>query len=230
MMPASLRDSNRRRFRVPIQEVVTGANGDLTSILEQMHYLGPLRAPAERYYIAGTDAPPTMDSSGEFLPFVLRDQLSAKVKHVPPGELAATEHTLGEAVDLWLRYLRTGVARRAAVAGEVRVRSRHEALVELEVRSTSGGGLHEIVNSGFGYSQVLPILIKVLLAPTDSMILIEQPEVHLNSSLQVRLAEFLAGAVVCGKQVIVETHSEHIVNTLRVLVANRSIRRYRTRP
>jgi predicted ATPase len=50
-------------------------------------------------------------------------------------------------------------------------------------------------------------------------LIIEQPELHLNPALQVRLAEFFIGMVRCGKQIIIETHSEHIVNAVRVLTA-----------
>jgi predicted ATPase len=47
----------------------------------------------------------------------------------------------------------------------------------------------------------------------------EQPELHLNPALQVRLAEFFVSVVGSGRQVVVETHSEHLVNALRVLAA-----------
>jgi predicted ATPase len=62
-------------------------------------------------------------------------------------------------------------------------------------------------------------LVKILLAPPGSTILIEQPEVHLNPALQVRLAEFLAAGIASRKQIVLETHSEHIVNSLRALIA-----------
>jgi predicted ATPase len=58
-----------------------------------------------------------------------------------------------------------------------------------------------------------------LLADPGNTFIVEQPELHLNPSLQVRLAEFFISMVRAGKQVLVETHSEHIVNAIRVLTA-----------
>jgi predicted ATPase len=141
-----------------------------------------------------------------------------RVRYQRPQRSGIVDGTLGEALNDWIHYLRTGVVARGS-GGEVRVRSRHDVLVEIELRGTHRSKLHGVVDSGFGYSQVLPILVKLLLAQPGSTVLIEQPEVHLNPALQVRLAEFLAAAVAARKQVVVETHSEHIVNSLRTLIA-----------
>jgi predicted ATPase len=70
---------------------------------------------------------------------------------------------------------------------------------------------------GFGVSQVLPIVVQ-LLAKQRSVICIEQPEIHLHPRLQTRLADLLIETTAQdgrANQVLVETHSEHLVLRLR---------------
>jgi predicted ATPase len=67
---------------------------------------------------------------------------------------------------------------------------------------------------GTGVSQVLPILVMCLLAESDSTLVFEQPELHLHPNMQAKLADFFLSMALLGKQCIVETHSEHIVNQI----------------
>ena len=71
------------------------------------------------------------------------------------------------------------------------------------------------VNMPFGNSSLLPIVVAILSAPKGSMVVIENPEVHLHPSAQTRLGRFLATAAHCGIQVFVETHSDHLINGIR---------------
>lgn len=70
---------------------------------------------------------------------------------------------------------------------------------------------------GFGVSQVLPIVVE-LLANRETVICIEQPEIHLHPKVQTELAELLIQSASSGprkNQVIVETHSEHLLLRLQ---------------
>ena len=67
-----------------------------------------------------------------------------------------------------------------------------------------------------------PILVLCLLAPKDSTIIIEQPELHLHPKMQSRLADFFIAASLSGRQCLIETHSEHIVNQLCYRYASQS--------
>lgn len=67
-------------------------------------------------------------------------------------------------------------------------------------------------NVGFGLSYALPVIVALLAAPKDSLILIENPEAHLHPYGQAKLAELMCLAAQAGIQVIVETHSDHILN------------------
>lgn len=68
------------------------------------------------------------------------------------------------------------------------------------------------INTGFGITYVLPILVALLSAKKDSLILIENPEAHIHPKGQAILMELMAKAVDAGVQVVIETHSDHIVN------------------
>ena len=74
------------------------------------------------------------------------------------------------------------------------------------------------VNVGFGFSYVLPIILAVLSAKPGSLILIENPEAHLHPAAQSKIGTLLALAADNGIQIIIETHSDHLLNGIRVLV------------
>jgi hypothetical protein len=184
-----------------------------------LEYVGPTRAAAKRYYYASADAE-NQDHSGENLPGTLLSKKHQKVSYFLPGtDSACRETTLGEAVSDWICYLRTGDFPPSRHAAEYKASSADNILLTLKVKSPSTNGLHSLADVGFGYSQVLPILLAGLLIADGGSIIIEQPELHLNPALQVRMAEFFVSLSRAGKQVLIETHSEHIVNTIRVLAA-----------
>lgn len=68
------------------------------------------------------------------------------------------------------------------------------------------------LNTGFGITYVLPILVSILSAKKDSIILIENPEAHIHPKGQAILMKLIAKAVSLGIQIIIETHSDHIIN------------------
>jgi len=72
--------------------------------------------------------------------------------------------------------------------------------------------------TGFGISYVMPIVVAGLLcsAHPDSVLIVENPEAHLHPMAQSNIGKFLAILSECGVQVIIETHSEHIVDGARI--------------
>ena len=80
------------------------------------------------------------------------------------------------------------------------------------------------VNVGSGISYLISILITCLGAEEDSIIIIENPEIHLHPKAQSRLCEFLYHVSKAGRQLFIESHSDHIFNGLRVGVAQGKIK------
>jgi predicted ATPase len=68
---------------------------------------------------------------------------------------------------------------------------------------------------GFGVSYSLPIVLAGLVASEDGLLLVENPEAHLHPAGQSRMGTFLATLAAAGVQVLIETHSDHVLNGVR---------------
>jgi predicted ATPase len=87
--------------------------------------------------------------------------------------------------------------------------------VTLGIRTSDDTGFHRPVHVGFGLTQVLPIVVAAVSAGEQDILLIENPEVHLHPAGQALMGEFLAEVAASGIQVIIETHSDHVLNGIR---------------
>ena len=87
--------------------------------------------------------------------------------------------------------------------------------VTLGLRTSNEMDHHRPIHTGFGITQTLPIVIAALSASEGDILLIENPEVHLHPKGQALMGQFLAEAANAGVQVIVETHSDHVLNGVR---------------
>jgi predicted ATPase len=83
-----------------------------------------------------------------------------------------------------------------------------------------------LVDIGFGAPQVIPVIIESFYARNDSLILIEQPEIHLHPKAQSILGDLFISAFNDGKRrFIIETHSEHLLNRVRRRIAEGKIKK-----
>ncbi len=87
--------------------------------------------------------------------------------------------------------------------------------VTLGMRTSDDTDFHRPVHVGFGLTQVLPIVVAALSASVGDILLIENPEVHLHPAGQALMGQFLTEVAKAGVQVIVETHSDHVLNGIR---------------
>ncbi|NMG16687.1 AAA family ATPase [Aromatoleum bremense] len=97
--------------------------------------------------------------------------------------------------------------------------------VTLGLRTSDDTDFHRPIHVGFGLTQVFPIVVAALSAKVGDILLIENPEVHLHPAGQALMGQFLADVSCAGVQVIVETHSDHILNGVR-----RSVKAQRLKP
>lgn len=95
--------------------------------------------------------------------------------------------------------------------------------VTLGLRTSDATDFHRPVHVGFGLTQVLPIIIAALSAEVGDILLIENPEVHLHPAGQALMGRFLADVSRAGIQVIVESHSDHVLNGIRRAVRDKRI-------
>jgi predicted ATPase len=108
-------------------------------------------------------------------------------------------------LDEWCNYVFPGVY--------VRVEKTGSQMYKLKIKKTDAAP-----NVGFGITYAFPILISGLVIPEGGMLIVENPEVHLHAKAQSNLGYFLARIAASGVRVIVETHSEHIVNGIRRMI------------
>ena len=73
-------------------------------------------------------------------------------------------------------------------------------------------------NVGFGLGYALPIVVACLIAKPGALLLLENPEAHVHPQGQSAMARLSCAAASAGAQVIVETHSDHILNGVRLMV------------
>lgn len=93
--------------------------------------------------------------------------------------------------------------------------------LRLYMDSTDNGRLFRPVNVGYGYSYALSLITAGLLAKKDECIIVENPEAHLHPSAQSAIMQFFCREVLPKKvQVLIETHSDHIVNASLIAVRN----------
>ena len=88
------------------------------------------------------------------------------------------------------------------------------------VETSSTGVTTSLTDVGFGVSQVLPVLVLLYYVPEGSTVVMEQPEIHLHPAVQSELADVMLNiARVRNVQIIVESHSEHLMRRLQRRVA-----------
>ncbi len=83
-------------------------------------------------------------------------------------------------------------------------------------RGPDGKGLDNLKDVGYGVSQALPILVEILDSDPVRVFLLQQPEVHLHPQAQAALGSFLVAKAAEGKQLLVETHSDHLLERVRM--------------
>ena len=149
----------------------------------------------------------------------LRDDLSLPIGLL--NQVAPTEGLLDQTSG-WLQQLSPGVRPRA-----VPVELADAASLRFTYTGTtmdSGSQQHRPSNVGFGLTYCLPIIVACLAAPTGALLLLENPEAHLHPRGQFALGIMLARCAADGVQIIVETHSDHILNGIRVAAKRESIK------
>lgn len=96
-------------------------------------------------------------------------------------------------------------------------------IVKLGYQFESGKDLTPVfspVNVGFGFSYTLPVITAILSAKKGDLVIIENPESHLHPQGQAKLGELIARAANDGVQLIIESHSDHLFNGIRVAIKN----------
>ncbi len=197
----------RLDYRVPMDIAARELSkiiSTLRSDLEKLQYLGPVRAAPKRAYVHYTsnyELAPDGSNAAQVL-WLRKDE---KIKW---GD---QKKPLLEAVNECLQMM--GLLQGVAAKQFRRI------VYQLQVQTLSDKKKSvTIADVGFGFSQLLPVILRGLLPPDRTLVLFEQPEIHLHPACAGRLADLFLHFIKSGKQVLVETHSVELINRLRLRV------------
>lgn len=193
---------------------------DLTLQMERMlrsiYYVGPLREYPRRLYLWSGEVP---------------DHVGAKGDRAIESILAAGNRSFNFKPKQKTRSLAELVADRLETMGLIhsfKVKRLGENRKEYEVLVRTSAKLPEVklTDVGFGVSQVLPVIVEAFYVPRRSIVIFEQPEIHLHPKVQSELADLFIDAINAREagqerecQFIIESHSEHFLRRLQRRIA-----------
>ncbi len=173
----------------------------------RVFHLGPLRAaPQPLYGLPEAASGLSVGPNGEYTAAVL-STYGKRYAPVPMPDGAVRTVSLGAAVDQWMAKL--------GLLAAVKPRERGKYGYELNVEISGVDRPLDLTTVGVGVSQALPIVVLGLVSEPGALLLFEQPELHLHPDVQAELGDFFLALARSGRQLVVETHSEYLVNRLR---------------
>ena len=172
------------------------------------HALAPLRIEPRRSYDPG---PGLLDSKGTGVPEYLAALANSDAQQWTGIKSGIEEY-----------------AQRAGLFDEIRIRhtgdeaGRDPFQVQIRKRSECDNGQwRNLVDAGYGVSQIFPVIFELSRSVGSPVLLLEQPEMHLHPSAQAGLGSVLCAAAAAKRQVLVETHSDHLIDRVRMDVRDR---------
>ncbi|WP_339865088.1 AAA family ATPase [Paremcibacter congregatus] len=217
-----------RFYGFPDEVVAYHQNADFVQELNLRHeklfrslcYLGPLRTKAERLYSWTGIEPESVGYAGENTVAAI---LASRGRKISLG-YKRTAKPFEEIIAIKLKEM--------SLIEEFRVNPISEQRQEYEVKVRTKGSKDwvDLPDVGFGVSQVLPVLVQCFYAPAGSIILMEQPEIHLHPNAQSALADVMIDVINSREngadrniQLIIETHSEHFLRRLQRRIAEDTV-------
>ncbi len=189
--------------------------------IRQVVYLGAVRLGAAEAFPTPEDAGIShadVGSRGEYAPWWYAQYVDEEIEEArrhrdEPGL------TLRRQLDRFLSDLFPGGQANAELIART-------SLVRLGLRNDLGSDWRRPINTGYGITYAFPVLVALLLAKPGQLIIIDSPEAHLHPRGQSLIGQLLAHFAAAGVQIMVETHSEHVLNGIRIAVRNRVISAY----
>jgi predicted ATPase len=181
----------------------------------KIHYVSADRIGPRDYYAKQTFTEfPNVGRKGEYTANMLLKKGQDSV-HWQLCLASSATNTVIDQSEAWLAKIFDG--------GKINITPTGANMVILSMNSESSSRTYKPTNIGFGYSYALPIIVSGLIARPGEILVIENPEAHLHPFAQSQLARFLALVSSTGVQVCIESHSDHILNGLRVSIVDQII-------
>ncbi|MEH1795591.1 DUF3696 domain-containing protein [Nostoc sp.] len=175
----------------------------------KIHYISADRlGPQESYSKNTLNKFPNVGAKGEYTVNLLHKKRDYLINEKLC--LGQDAKTLYNQTEEWLNKIFNGA--------KVEIPNSDSSRLELLFNTSNSKDRFKPANVGFGYHCILPIIVSGLIAQPGEVLIVENPEAHLHPKAQSQLAQFLARVSSCGVQVFIESHSDHILNGLRIAV------------
>ena len=188
------------------------------NLCSEIKYLGPLREYPRRSYIWSGEPPQDVGLSGEE---AIPALLAARAEGLTSPRLVNVNRShkpIEQRILEWLQKMELI----DSFSLEPIAENRKD--YEFRVKKSPNSSEVLITDVGFGVSQLLPVLVLCYYVPENSTVILEQPEIHLHPKVQSDLADVLIDVVKNRNvQIILESHSEHLLNRLRRRIAEEQI-------
>jgi len=175
----------------------------LSNHLKSTEFIGPFRKKPERLYPFSGEMPSSVGVSGEKAINILIADESRRGRE---------RRNITQKIANW--------AKRAGIAKGIELLVLTERHFEVRIMHYDTGENENIADVGYGCSQILPILVAGYYLPSESILIVEEPEIHLHPKAQAEVGTFLCEVAKRGIQLFVETHSEHLMLRLQSHVAS----------
>ena len=188
-------------------------------LMDSIYYLGPLREHPRRDYHWSGSSPHDVGQRGELtVDAMLAATRDNELRRLRPMGRGIRRQPFQKVIAHWLNRL--GLIRDFSVE-EI---ARGTNLYRAKLKTSLSAEPIALTDVGFGVSQVLPALVLLYYVPEGATVLMEQPEIHLHPAVQSGLADLMLNvAAVRNVQIIVESHSEHLLRRLQRRVAEPSL-------
>lgn len=211
-------DSQSDIMRISTLSIADAAVYNSGLFNDNFHYLKAERI-APRNYFQMSDFKvrqhQQIGSQGEFTAHFLAINEYAKIPHHQLSNPSAQSDILKSQVEAWLGEISPGTRIDIELHPGMDIASLQY--------SYEDNNSYRSTNVGFGITYTLPIIVAILSATSDTLILLENPEAHLHPRGQSKMGELIALAASCGIQIILETHSDHVLNGIRKAVRHNKL-------
>lgn len=186
--------------------------------LNALRIVPSLNFPVSSHHVFHEDS---IGVNGEYSMYYLFEKKFEKIS-IPTlrhPETSETDLSLWSQVNKWMGYISPGVKLNPNSHRELEVSSLG---VSFE-NTRTGTRDFKSPNVGFGITYALPVVLAILKSKPGDLVIIENPESHIHPRGQAYIGELCAKAAEAGVQIIIETHSDHVLNGIRVAAKHRDI-------
>lgn len=195
---------------VEVQHLFRVVDDLIININESITYVGPLREEPSRRYIYENEVL-EIGTKGENAAYIYQTEQDESIEEHYLFDTAKDSFVfnkkvvLKDALEHWFELMNIKGFKPDFQSEIIRLKMDTNSDCETKVN---------IADVGFGVSQIFPILLEGLRMQKNGTLILEQPEIHLHPNLQMQMADYFISLALSKKNLIIETHSDHIINRL----------------